>query len=154
MEELRKTSRLPPYLMYPRFLLDTTLNDSARLVYLLLLERARVSMANQGWEDEKGCIFVFYPIEDLARDAHRSQTVVKKALGDLQQQGLIHRYRQGLGRANKLYVCIPSGQSEIRPSNRRNTDHLTAGKPTANQKNQRKNTIPIRSYDYEGDDSL
>ena len=37
--------------MYPRFLLETRLNDSARLVYLLLLDRARASMMNPGWED-------------------------------------------------------------------------------------------------------
>ncbi len=137
--------------MYPRFLLETALNDTARLVYLLLLDRARMSMANPGWEDEKGRVFVFYTIEDLSADTHRSQTVIKKALRDLQQQGLIRRCRQGLGRANKLYVCIPSGQSEIRPSDRRNTDHPIAGKPTANQNNKNENN---RSYDYEGEDSL
>ena len=157
-----KTSRLPTYLMYPRFLLETNLSDSARLVYLLLLDRARMSMANPGWEDERGRIFVFYPIEDLAADTHRSQTVVKKALADLQRQGLIRRCRQGLGKANKLFVCIPdrqsenrpSKQSEMRPSDRRNADHQTVGIPTGNKNNQNQNNQNKRSYDYEGEDSL
>lgn len=149
-----KTSRLPTYLMYPRFLLETNLSDSARLVYLLLLDRARMSMMNPGWEDENGRVFVFYPIEDLAADTHRSQTVVKKALADLQRQGLIRRCRQGLGKANKLFVCIPDRQSENRPSDRRKTDHQTVGIPTGNKNNQNQNNQNKRSYDYEGEDSL
>ena len=149
-----KTSRLPTYLMYPRFLLETNLSDSARLVYLLLLDRARASMMNPGWEDENGRVFVFYPIEDLAADTHRSQTVVKKALADLQRQGLIRRCRQGMGKANKLFVCIPDRQSENRPSDRRNPDHQTVGIPTGNKNNQNQNNQNKRSYDYEGEDSL
>lgn len=137
--------------MYPRFLLETSLNDTARLVYMLLLDRARASMVNPGWEDEKGRVFVFYPIKDLARDTHRSQTVVKKALADLQQQGMIRRYRQGLGRANKVYVCVPGKQPQTRPSGGRNAHHQTVGQPTTNKNNRSKNN---RSYDYEGEDSL
>ena len=153
-EGIGKTSRLPPYLMYPRFLLDSSLGDTARLVYLLLLDRARASMANPGWEDERGRIFVFYPIEDLAADTHRSQTVVKKALADLQRQGLIRRYRQGLGKANKIFVCIPDRQTEMRPSAGRNSVHLAGGKPTGNKKQKNKNNLSNRSYDYKGEDSL
>ena len=153
-EGIGKTSRLPTYLMYPRFLLDSSLNDSARLVYLLLLDRARVSMANPGWEDERGRIFVFYPIEDLASDTHRSQTVVKKALADLQRQGLIRRYRQGLGKANKIFVCIPDRQTEMRPSEGRDSVHQTGGKPTGNKNHKNKNNLSNRSYDYKGEDSL
>lgn len=145
---------MPTYLMYPRFLLETSLNDTARLVYLLLLDRARMSMANPGWEDEKGRIFVFYPIEDLAADTHRSQTVVKKAMAQLQQQGLIRRQRQGVGKANKIFVCIPDRQTECRPSQGRNSGHQTGGKPTANKNHKNKNDLSSRSYDYEGEDTL
>ena len=97
---------------------------------------------------------MFYPIEDLAADSHRAQTVIKKALRDLQQQGLIRRCRQGLGKANKLFVCIPDRQSENRPSDRRNPDHQTVGIPTGNKNNKNQNNQNKRSYDYEGEDSL
>lgn len=146
-----KTSRLPSYLMYPRFLLESELNDSARLVYLLLLDRARMSMENPGWEDEQGHVFVIYTIENLASCAHRSQTVIKKALRDLQKQGLIRRQHRGLGQANRIYVRIP--QAENRPPDRRNSDRQTGGKPTANQNNKNQNNL-TRNYAYEGEDSL
>ena len=138
---------------YPRFLLETNLSDSARLVYLLLLDRARASMMNPGWEDENGRVFVFYPIEDLAADTHRSQTVVKKALADLQRQGLIRRCRQGLGKANKLFVCIPDRQSENRPSDGRKTDHQTVGIPTGNKNNQTVGKPTIRRTENRPSDS-
>ena len=122
--------------MYPRFLLETNLSDSARLVYLLLLDRARMSMMNPGWEDENGRVFVFYPIEDLAADTHRSQTVVKKALADLQRQGLIRRCRQSWAR--------PTSSLSASRTDSRKTDHLTDGIPTIRQAEFRPEIRTIR----------
>ena len=59
---------LPAYMAYPKFLFDMTdLSETARLVYILLLDRARVSQAKGGWADEHGNVFIFYPIQDLAK---------------------------------------------------------------------------------------
>ena len=43
MRELKPESKLPVYLMYPRFLLELDMNDTAKMVYLLLYDRARLS---------------------------------------------------------------------------------------------------------------
>ena len=48
MKYLRRSSMLPPYMAYPRFLLTMNLSETAKLVYVLLLDRARLSMAS--WE--------------------------------------------------------------------------------------------------------
>ena len=48
---MRADTRLPPYLPYPRFLLQTDLTQTAKLLYALLLDRATLSQAN-GWLDE------------------------------------------------------------------------------------------------------
>ena len=74
---------LPPFFMYPRFLLETDLSDTARLVYILLLDRARLSQTNPQWQDETGRVFVFYTIPHLAEASGRGQTGVKAALGQL-----------------------------------------------------------------------
>ena len=50
-EYLRPDSALPRYLMLPRFLLEAELPDGARLLYALLLDRARLSMRSDGWTD-------------------------------------------------------------------------------------------------------
>ena len=55
--KLRKDSQISAYMAYPRFLLTADLSETAKLVYLLLLDRARLSMKNEGWEDEQGHVF-------------------------------------------------------------------------------------------------
>lgn len=37
---LTSSSQLPPYLAYPRFLLDMDISETAKLVYAVLLDRA------------------------------------------------------------------------------------------------------------------
>ena len=78
-EYLRPDSALPRYLMLPRFLLEAELPDGARLLYALLLDRARLSMQNPGWTDERGRVFLIYTIRDLSAAMHRSESAVKVA---------------------------------------------------------------------------
>ena len=79
-EYLRPDSALPRYLMMPRFLLEAELPDGARLLYALLLDRARLSMQNPGWTDERGRVFLIYTIRDLSAAMRRSESAVKVAL--------------------------------------------------------------------------
>ena len=110
---------LPPFFMYPRFLLETNLSDTARLVYILLLDRARLSQTNPQWQDETGRVFVYYTIPHLAEASGRGQTGVKAALGQLEEAGLILRKRQGMGNPSRIYIRIPSeNRPAIRPENR------------------------------------
>ena len=39
---LTADSRMQPYLMFPRFLMELEIPDTAKLLYMLLLDRARV----------------------------------------------------------------------------------------------------------------
>lgn len=54
---LTVTTPLPQYLPYPRFLLDTDLSHTAKLLYTLLLDRATLSQKNN-WIDAQGRIYV------------------------------------------------------------------------------------------------
>lgn len=105
---LTTDTALPTYMAYPKFLLDMTdLSETARLVYILLLDRARVSQVKGGWADEHGNVFIFYPIRDLAKTIHKSETSVKTALAALEDHALLLRRRQGVGKANRIYVKLP-----------------------------------------------
>lgn len=106
-EYLRPDSALPRYVMLPRFLLEAELPDGARLLYALLLDRARLSMQNESWTDERGRVFLIYTIRDLSAALHRSESAVKVGLRALEAAGLICRERQGLGKANRLYLLTP-----------------------------------------------
>ena len=110
---LKFDSYLPWYMAYPRFLLEVNISETAKLVYMLLLDRARVSMKNDTWQDGQGRVFVLYTIPDLARDIGKGETTVKKAMNQLVQQDLIRKQSQGAGHPNKIYVKIPA---EISPT--------------------------------------
>ena len=106
MRELKPDGAMPVYLMYPRFLLELDMNDTAKMVYLLLYDRARLSMQN-GWLDEDGRVYVYYTEEHLAETLHRTEATIRTAMNTLEHRGLIRRKRQGAGRPNRIYVRIP-----------------------------------------------
>lgn len=141
MPYFRIDTPTPPYLAYPRFLLKTSLNETARLVYILLLNRTQLSQAN-AMVDEAGNVFCRYPIAALARDSGKGRTMVKNALRELQEHKLIHRKQQGVGNANKIYLTLPP---ENRPSRGRNSGCHGAGKPSTNYINNKPD------YQYIGD---
>ena len=58
---LKPNMPLPQYLPYARFLLDTDLSHTAKLLYTLLLDRATLSQKNN-WMDERGFVYVQTPI--------------------------------------------------------------------------------------------
>jgi DNA-binding MarR family transcriptional regulator len=165
-EFLTKDSALPPYLMFPRFLLDSPLNETAKLLYVVLLDRARLSQQNEGWTDDQGRVFLYFPIKDLAETLHKGETAIKKALNALEKANLIIRVRRG-SIANQIYVkCLtdekaPIRQAEKRPSNRRKSDCQTGGKaPTSNnylkrtKEKQQKRISGLPNYDCGEDESL
>ena len=54
---MRADTRLPPYLPYPRFLLQADLTQTAKLLYALLLDRSTLSQKNK-WQDDEGRIYI------------------------------------------------------------------------------------------------
>ena len=153
---LKCDSYIPPYMAYPRFLLDVDISESAKLVYMRLLDRARVSMKNDTWQDEHGRVFVLYTIPDLARGIGKGETTVKKALNQLVQQDLIWKQSQGAERPNKIYVKIPAensptGQAEKRLAGGAFFDSKSGRKVPANNNKRNKH---VRNYDYKEGESL
>ena len=149
---LTADSRMQPYLMFPRFLMELEIPDTAKLLYMLLLDRARVSQRTPGWADKQGRIFLHYPVKDLAAALHRGESAVKAALSALEDAD---------GKPSRIYVRLPDDgkptvrRSENRPSDRHNSGSQTGGNPSTN-KNQRIITTDTnyRDYDCGEDESL
>lgn len=97
---------LPPYMMYPKFLLTLHISETAKLIYVLLLDRARLSSTKHEYTDRNGRVYIYYPIEDMADDIHKSRTTVKNAFAALENSRLIVRVHQGIGQASKIYVKV------------------------------------------------
>ena len=134
MRELKPDSPLPVYLMYPRFLLELGMNDTAKMVYLLLYDRARLSMQN-GWLDENGRVYVYFTEEHLAEALRRTEASIRTAMNTLEHHSLILRKRQGAGRPNRIYVRIPKGAQTYD----RKFDTLQTERKLAYSKNESKN---------------
>ena len=71
---MTKDTKLPPYLPFPRFLLEADLALATKLVYMVLLDRARLSQAN-GWADSSSQIYIVFPIVEIANTIDRSPII-------------------------------------------------------------------------------
>ena len=153
---LTADTSLPSYMMFPRFLLGLEINETAKMLYMILLDRARLSQRNEGWSDTNGHVFIYFTIEALAEVLHKSQMTVKTALAVLEKQELIFRKRQGPGHPNRIYVKIPketlsntdrilsSRQTENYPIDRQDSFPDTDRKLSGNKKEIKKNHLTIR----------
>lgn len=120
---------------------------TAKLVYSLLLDRTSLSKKN-GWVDEKGHIYIVFPVANIAQTIHKGMTVVKEALRELEKAGLIERKRH-FSVPNTIYVKLPDGRKtdqrmagkaaivepENRPSQGRKTVQRIVGKAAPNHLN-------------------
>jgi len=102
-------TKLPPYIPYPRFLMEADL----ALATNVLLDRAQLSQAN-GWADDNGQIYIVFPVAEIANAIDCSPMTVKNALNELETAGLIERHRRGQSQPNRIFVKIPDGQDIVR----------------------------------------
>ena len=156
---LQRGSHLPRFYMYPQFLLTMDLSETTKMIYMLLLDRARLSIQKDGWQDDQGRVFIHYTIKSLAATIHMSEMTVKNALKALEQQGLICRQRQGVGLPSRIYVkvqtdncpieeienCLPRGTSFYPQKDRKLST-------SNNKRNNYKNYT--EGYEYEEGESL
>ena len=162
---LTARSSLPRYMAFPRFLMESGLNETAMLVYMLLLDRARLSMSNPRWIDANGFVFLQYPIRELAAAIRKSEMTVKTALAALEKQGYIQRQRCGNGKPNRIYVLIPADRNlsvpgkETYPTDGKKSVLPTDRKLSANRinrviTNQQEKGYAFRNYDCNEEESL
>ena len=156
MQFLKSNSNLPPYMAYPKFLLKVDISETAKLVYMLLLDRTRLSMKNGDWQDESGRVFILYTIPALAKDIGKGETTVKKALNQLLKQGLILKQSLGPGQPNKIYVKIQTENSLTRQAEK-SLPGRAFFDPKSGRKvptNNNKRNKYVRNYDYKEGESL
>ena len=153
MSFITVNTELPIFMQFPKFLLDMEINETAKLVYMVLLDRARLSMINTGWQDDYGRVYMVYPIEDLAARLHKCPMTVKTALAALQKAGLIVRKRQGVGRANLIYVKIPDAitmETDCRQETVRGRKENIPSREMENYPSQGQNSVDLTDRDPSG----
>lgn len=113
-------TKLPAYLQFPEFLLRIPIGQTAKLIYLVLYDRTRLSMKNK-WIDEIGRIYVVFQLTELAKRIGKNESTVKSGMKELCEAGLLTKRSGGFARPNRLYVkLIPerqfSEQAEKQPA--------------------------------------
>ena len=106
-EYIKAQTPLPAYFPYPKFLLQMSLSHTARLTYVLLLDRMTLSQKN-GWVDVQGRAYVLYPLAGLAEDLQSSISSVTRALRELEAARLIERRSNGFSKPNQVFLSFPS----------------------------------------------
>ena len=111
-------------------LLKMEISQTAKLLYSLLLDRSTLSQKNK-WQDDKGRIYIIYPIAEIAEILDKGSTTIKGALNELDMAGLLERERGGFSAPNRLYVKVP------RVPQVQFSDQLMAGNPTLTEPENR-----------------
>ncbi len=139
---LTVTTPLPQYLPYPRFLLDTDLSHTAKLLYTLLLDRATLSQKNN-WIDAQGRIYVLYPLSNLAKDLGCSVSSVTRSFSELENAQLVERVRSGFSKPSRILLMVPYTTQNCAVTVCKNAEHdcaemnrMIMQKCTPNQRNK------------------
>ena len=85
------------------------LKAEAKLMFMLCRDRLSASLdstrkGDLRFVDDLGDIFIYYNIEDLSEDLGCGRDKVRKLKKELIKYGLIDEVRQGLNKANRIYV--------------------------------------------------
>ena len=113
------------------------LSTDAKLLYGLLLDRMSLSMKN-GWYDEQGRVYIYYPLEEIQEALCCSHGKAVRLFAELDTGkgiGLIERIRQGQGKPARIYVkqfttrAVPPTPVQSEPPGSPETEHQEVSKP-------------------------
>ncbi|WP_051604828.1 replication initiator protein A [Lachnobacterium bovis] len=107
LQFLTQSTKLTNYSVIPNNLHGGELSSTATILYSKLLNRSNLSITN-GKVDEQGRVYINYKFEDLAKEMDKSLSTIKENMMELVDAGLIEKKRMRKGRANMIYIKVPS----------------------------------------------
>ncbi len=89
----------------PRWLMARTdLSLDAKLVYMLLYDRFRLSQKN-GWANERDEVYLVYPRQELAQTLQMGRKRITAAMRELAEHALLWEQNGGYSVANQIYLA-------------------------------------------------
>ena len=79
------------------------LSIDAKVLYSMYLSRSTLSYKNN-WIDESGRVYIYFTVEETARQLACGTKKAVKLIKDLEEIGLIKKKRAGQGNPTKIYV--------------------------------------------------
>lgn len=152
-------TKMPPYLPMPRFLLNCPISNTAKMLYIRLLGKAQLSQKNR-WLDGQGRVYFIYPIHQMSADMNKSTTTIKEAMKELVKAQLLEKIPEGRGRPNRLYILFLDEEQEQKSTvgnptevGQKTVDNQ-GGKQSPSKYINKKNSNPLRDYDYDEKESF
>jgi hypothetical protein len=95
----------------PRFLTagefaGNKISNNARILYALLLDRHRISVKNN-WFDDNGEVYIYFKREEMESQTGLSKVTVLKVMQELKDFQLVEERKQGFNKPNKIYLLSP-----------------------------------------------
>lgn len=81
----------------------TSLSAKAKLLYGLILDRMNLSEKN-GWRDSEGETYIHFSVSETKKFLKCGTTQAVRLLNELEDSGLIRKYKQGQGKTTKIYI--------------------------------------------------
>lgn len=118
-------STIPSLILYEEPY-KTKLSDKAKLLYMIILDRLKLSMKNN-YTNEKSEVYIYLSRKEVQKILNCSDKTITKAFNELISLELIFEDRNGIGKNIKIYV------------NKKDDIFITFGKFTV---------ISRKKYDY------
>ena len=93
-EYMKESEQMLQYFQFPKFLLKLRISQTAKFLYMILYDRARISRKNS-WIDKYGNVYLIFPIDELSVQIDKCKSSVKTALKELDDVGLLVRRSGG-----------------------------------------------------------
>ena len=75
-EYMKESEQMLQYFQFPKFLLKLRISQTAKFLYMILYDRARISRKNS-WIDKYGNVYLIFPIEELSAQIGKCKSNVK-----------------------------------------------------------------------------
>ena len=107
---ITSTPALPPYLVYPRFLLGLNVRLTAKEVYAIMLDMTLNSENVQ--TDKRGRRYLAFFNKTIAEIIDRTPSTVAQSLRELEDAGLVEKKLIALHVPYHVYVKLPIMEDE------------------------------------------
>ena len=127
------------------------LSLESKMIYTLLIDRLELSRKNN-WVNENGEVYLIFKRSEIGEKLNLTDKTVSKAIKDLKKFNLIYEQRQGLGKANLIYIGKLNSDNQDTENlpflNGKISDSRQGKIPSQDTENFRPNNTNINNTDF------
>ena len=142
-----KHNKPEQFVMLPKFVLDMHISCRAKLLYSLMLDRAKLSLENH-WSDFQGKVYIKFSVMSIQKILDCSKNTATNVLEELKRHELIEAKKDEFGKCNKIFVKYPEQKEEQKPDEKPDKEPK---KQENDEKSYQQDSLDIKSYPQKSD---